>query len=87
MMQAETLTNNIGKFGGCAFINGTFMMSGGEISGNTAIKYGGGVVLSSKINDITILGGIFRGNKAKYGNWIFIFTDLNPVITWFHPDL
>jgi hypothetical protein len=46
--------------------NGTFTMSGGEISGNTA-NYGGGGVFVVGDGTFTMSGGEISGNTANYG--------------------
>jgi hypothetical protein len=59
--------------GGGVFVNngGTFTMSGGEISGNTAAS-GGGVIVSSS-GTFTMSGGEISGNTAaSYGGGVYV---------------
>jgi len=66
---------NNGGAGGVYVIGGpvgktTFIMEGGEISGNTAERYGGGVILGTDQGGkgtFTMLGGTITGNTAKGG--------------------
>jgi len=51
--------------GGGVYVDGTFIMTGGTISGNTA-KYGGGVYISS--GRFTMSGGTISGNTADGGS-------------------
>jgi hypothetical protein len=46
------------------FVGGSFDMSGGEISGNTASYYGGGVCVNGSF---TMDGGEISGNNTIYG--------------------
>jgi hypothetical protein len=58
--------------GGGVYVNGgTFTMSGGEISGNTANYYGGGVYVGS--GTFTMSGGEISGNTAHYfGGGVYV---------------
>jgi uncharacterized repeat protein (TIGR02543 family) len=60
--------------GGVNVCGGTFTMSGGEISGNTAnngsLGEGGGVYVSS--GTFTMNGGEISGNTASYGGGVFV---------------
>ncbi|MDR1325589.1 MAG: InlB B-repeat-containing protein [Treponema sp.] len=63
--------NGGGGNGGGVVVNsgGTFTMSGGEISGNTA-SWGGGVYVSGTF---TMTGGVVSGNRAsKQGGGVFL---------------
>ena len=58
-------TNAASYNGGGIYVNfGTFIMEGGEISGNTA-SYGGGVNVNA--GTFTMKGGEISGNTASYG--------------------
>ena len=58
--------------GGSIYLNdGTLIMSGGEISGNTAIS-GAGVCLSNN-SSFTMTGGIIKDNNATIGAGVCLF--------------
>ncbi|MBD5410457.1 MAG: hypothetical protein HDR53_05190, partial [Treponema sp.] len=67
-----TSTSGSGGNGGGVFVSsGTFTMSGGTISGNTASKYGGGVYIYS--GTLTMSGGTISDNTAKsIGGGVYI---------------
>jgi hypothetical protein len=50
---------------------GTFTMSGGNISGNTATRNGGGVYVTSANGTFEMKGGIISGNTATGTNTAF----------------
>jgi uncharacterized repeat protein (TIGR02543 family) len=56
------------SFGGGVYVNGTFTMNGGTISGNTSSDAGGGV--SVNIGTFTQSGGTISGNSATYGGGV-----------------
>jgi hypothetical protein len=57
-----------GSGGGVFVRNGNFTMSGGNISGNTAMT-GGGVCVDG--GHVTMSGGTISGNTAKYGGGVY----------------
>lgn len=61
--KAETNVTNFGYGGGVFVDQSTFTMSGGEISGNTASKDGGGVYLEGG-STFTMTGGTISYNKS-----------------------
>ena len=61
----NTFAASTSSSGGVLVNGGTFTMSGGEISGNTAFYYGGGVYMSS--GTFTMNGGEISGNTAPDG--------------------
>ena len=67
-----TSTSGSGGNGGGAYVNsGTFTMSDGTISDNTASKYGGGVYIYS--GTLTMSGGTISDNTAKsIGGGVYI---------------
>ena len=67
------LRNNRGFNGGGVYVNnnGSFNMSGGEISGNTTNAYGGGVYVEGSCS-FTMTGGEISGNTATYGGGVYV---------------
>ncbi|MDR1216483.1 MAG: penicillin-binding protein activator LpoB [Treponema sp.] len=60
-----------GGWGGGVFVSdGTFTMSGGEISGNSADESGGGVVVDG--GTFTMSGGAISGNSANVGGGVVV---------------
>ena len=70
--------NTAVSVGGGVYVNtdGTFTMSGGEISGNTADSGGDGVYVDAG-GTFTMSGGTISGNTAQYGNGggVYVNTD------------
>ena len=63
-----TYGGGVGVFsngGGGVFIGGTFTMSGGEITGNTADDSGGGVYVQDSSVTFTMTGGSITGNTTS----------------------
>jgi len=60
--------------GGGVYAYGTFEMSGGTISGNTA-KEGGGVFVYNSPSNFTMSGGTISGNTAGKGGGISVFVN------------
>jgi uncharacterized repeat protein (TIGR02543 family) len=69
MYGGKITSNSGGGVGVYSF--GTFIMDGGEISGNTASNYGGGVVLSGGV--FTMNDGKISGNTASFGGGVYIY--------------
>lgn len=66
-----TLTGGTADRGGSIYISsGTFEMSGGKISGNTATGDGGGAIYNEN-GQIKITGGVLSYNSAENGGAIF----------------
>ena len=61
---ARGVGDDIGNGGGVAVNNGTFIMDGGTITSNTAIRGGGGVVVGGE-GTFTMSGGTISGNTAN----------------------
>jgi hypothetical protein len=57
--------------GGVYFAGGTFNMSGGTISGNTAY-YGGGVYFAGGGGTFAMNGGTISSNTAYYGGGVYV---------------
>lgn len=55
------------KGGGVKVSSGTFIMNGGEISGNTADSFGGGVYVEGSQGTFMMKGGVISGNTADAG--------------------
>ncbi|MBQ7521801.1 MAG: DUF2190 family protein, partial [Clostridia bacterium] len=62
------ITGGYADYGGGVYVDGTFVMTGGTISGNTALSNGGGILLLGGSANIT--GGIIENNTAKIGGGI-----------------
>jgi hypothetical protein len=77
MHTGSKLRSNTSSYGGGVYVDGTFTMEGGEISGNTASSsffsssYGGGVYISS-VGTFTMSGGEISGNTASSGGGVYI---------------
>jgi len=82
------LTGNTANDGGAVHVNGSFVMYGGTISGNTAIKFGGGVYVSPSGeflkkggiiygNDDTPNANIAGGGEATFGHAVFYQGGIN----------
>lgn len=71
-MSGGSITNNTGAYGAAFFVNeGTVDISGGEISGNTASKYGGAIYIATSEGTVNMTGGTIDSNKAgNYGGAI-----------------
>lgn len=71
-IEGGVIENNHSNYGGAVCsVGGTFKMSGGTISGNTAEKSGGALYLKNTLVDIS--GGTIAGNSAKTeGGGIYI---------------
>jgi hypothetical protein len=71
---SSTGNDGYGAYGGGVHLEGlgaTFIMLGGEISGNTASSYGGGVYLNG--GTFTMNGGEISGNTASsYGGGVIV---------------
>ncbi|GHV60320.1 hypothetical protein AGMMS49587_01250 [Spirochaetia bacterium] len=93
--------NNSGDGGGVYVGGGTFTMSGGSITGNTA-EFGGGVFVTGSLAEFTMSGGSITANnniisgsgKSLYKNGIGTATYGPPwatgnilMYTWTHQDL
>ena len=69
VMRGGTISRNSATYGGGVYIktknNSTFTMENGEISGNTANTYGGGVYAENSV--FTMKGGTISGNTAENG--------------------
>ena len=65
-----TIQNNTAAFGAVMARKGTFEMTGGTITANTAITSGGGVAVST--GTFTMSGGTISGNEAKSGGGVFM---------------
>ena len=80
--------NNARSNGGGVFINGTFTLRGGTISGNTAGEMGGGV----SGGDFTMNGGTIASNVAGnegggvYLDWQPLFAKTGGTITGYNSD-
>jgi uncharacterized repeat protein (TIGR02543 family) len=63
------------SYGGGVYVaNGTFTMSGGEISGNTTFSGGGVYVVSGRF---TMSGGTISGNTAsRYGGGVYVVSGM-----------
>ncbi|MDO5852957.1 MAG: InlB B-repeat-containing protein [Thermoplasmata archaeon] len=59
------------EYGGGVYVGGTFTMSGGSISNNTATQYGGGVSVASG-GEFTLNGGTVDDNYAYQGGGVYI---------------
>ena len=59
--------SSIGYGSGVGVQNGTFVMNGGAISGNTAYFNGGGICIWGENARFTMNGGIINGNTARDG--------------------
>ena len=63
-MESGTISDNLGG----VFMNeASFIMNDGEISGNRAPNYGGGVLVANK-SQFTMNGGTITRNQAQYSN-------------------
>jgi hypothetical protein len=70
MYSGKISRNSAYHAGGVAIENSTFIMGGGEISGNTATAYGGGIaILLDSMFEIT--GGEISGNRGMLGGGVF----------------
>jgi len=73
MEDGASVTGNINRYnyggGVCVNNGGTFIMSGGTISGNTA-SYGGGVYVNGGIFNMN--GGVISGNTVNYGGGVCV---------------
>jgi len=71
MREGSVITGNTSSSssGGVSVEDGTFTMSGGEISGNTSDSYGGGVYVGGTF---TMSGGKISGNTASYGGGVSV---------------
>ncbi|MDE7167376.1 MAG: hypothetical protein K2O28_00845 [Clostridia bacterium] len=66
-------TDELGNGGGGVYVSGgTVNMTGGKISGNTAVRAGGGLNVGS--GTFTMNGGEISGNKANYGAGVYILS-------------
>jgi hypothetical protein len=71
-MKNGTITCNASEGGGGVYVqNGSFTMSGGKISGNTAQRSGGGVSVSG--GTFTMTGGVISGNTAQSGGGVGVY--------------
>ncbi|MDR2016577.1 MAG: hypothetical protein LBP90_03075 [Burkholderiales bacterium] len=71
-LKSGKISGNSDSSGAGVFNSGTFDMSGGEISGNTATSLGGGVYNNTNAS-FTIQGGKISGNTAEDGGGVFNF--------------
>ena len=68
----QTGTNTTGSAGGGIYSNGNISITGGSVSGNTAVYFGGGVTVQSTLDaqsqlvnpQFTISGGTFENNRV-----------------------
>jgi hypothetical protein len=79
----ESITSNVGSFGGGLHITGTAeaatsigsaLLLGGEISGNEYVldgTYGGGAYVGN-FGKLTLAGGTISGNKANFGGGVAV---------------
>jgi TolB-like protein len=68
------------SYGGGMYVYGTFMMSGGAISGNSVSKSGGGVFVASS-GTFTMSGGTISDNYADTGNGGGVYVDYSGTFT------
>jgi hypothetical protein len=71
-----TMTGGVIKNNGGGGIStgGPLIMSGGEISGNTAYEYGGGVYVNGSESSFTFTGGVIKDNRApKSGGGVYSY--------------
>lgn len=76
-MRGETkITGNTssGLTSGGVFVTGSFVMTGGEISGNSCAGIGGGVYIAGGgVDDaFTLTGGVIANNRASQGGGVFV---------------
>ncbi len=63
------ITGGYADDGGGVYVDGTFVMTGGTISGNNALSNGGGILFLNGSANIT--SGIIENNTAKNGGGIY----------------
>ena len=81
MNDGAALTNNAALTGGGVGISyGVFTMTGGEISGNTADGYGGGVFVDRDftLGGSSVIVGNTSNNVYLWGDYITLSTDVPP---------
>ena len=78
--------NNTGSQGGAVSCYGTFVMSGGELSGNHAGSRGGAVYMThsgaNALNKVRITGGVFKDNTAGNGAYSLDESDADLMIAY-----
>lgn len=62
--------SGLDNYGGGVYNGGTFIMNGGEISGNQALITGGGGVFNAQLASLTMNAGKILGNSAGSGGGV-----------------
>src|SRR5207244_1932400 len=65
-INASTITNCMGAYGGAIDSRGTFTMTGCTVSGNTSFNFGGGAFTTwTPTGPTTLINSTFTGNQAS----------------------
>lgn len=62
---SASVTGNSAQTGAGIYMNGSMNLLGGNISGNTASSYGGGLFINTSAKDVLFTGGAISGNTAQ----------------------